>query len=225
MNILALDTATEACSVALMRTDGAVFAEFELAPRQHNRLLMEMLDRVLCAAAIDRSAIDFCAYTNGPGAFTGIRIGTAQAQGIGLGLDIPLIPLSTLAVMAQQCFQQQPYEWVIATLDARMGEIYWGQYQRDSEGLARLAGAEHLSSIGTPIPVDPVDAIIGSGASVIDQSRLTLDDSRLLVDCLPDARAMLPLACRAIADNSVVPASAAPINYLRNQVAEKSRPR
>ena len=93
VNILAIDSATEACSVALLREDGQVFGEFEIAPRGHNRLLLEMMRRVLSQAAVNKSMLSHCAFSNGPGAFTGIRIATAQAQGIGIGLNIPLIPV------------------------------------------------------------------------------------------------------------------------------------
>ena len=78
MNILAIDSATEACSAALLREDGAVFGEFEIAPRQHARLLPEMIQRVLTDAALDRTKLSHCAFANGPGAFTGIRIAAAK---------------------------------------------------------------------------------------------------------------------------------------------------
>jgi tRNA threonylcarbamoyl adenosine modification protein YeaZ len=84
----------------LLRADGEVFAEFEVAPRQHTRLLPLMMEQVLNASAIPRHSISHCAFANGPGAFTGIRIAAAQAQGIGIALGIPLLPVSTLAVLS-----------------------------------------------------------------------------------------------------------------------------
>ena len=223
MNVLALDTATEACSVALLREDQSVFARFELAPRQHNQLLPMMLDQVLSDASIGREAIDYCAYTNGPGAFTGIRIGTAQAQGIGLGLGIPLVPLSTLAVMAQLCFEQTDHQTVVSTIDARMGEIYWGQYHRSQDNLAALLGAEQLAPVDQALPLENVDAIVGSGAGVLDLPATGHRQLKLYPDYLPKAEAMLKLAVQSISEHRVVAASAAPINYLRHQVAEKAR--
>ena len=223
MNILALDTATEACSVALLREDSEVFSEFEVAPRQHNRLLPMMLDKVLTSAGIDQPFITHCAYTNGPGAFTGVRIGTAQAQGIGLALGIPLIPISTLAVMAQQCFDDTAAQNVLASIDARMGEIYWGQYQKGSDGLADLVAVERLTSLDADLPVDGVEAIIGSGASVIAADNAGFPGIQRYVDYLPKAGAMLQLALRLIKTGQFVTASAAPINYLRNQVAVKAK--
>lgn len=225
MNILALDTATEACSVALLRSDQSVFGEFELAPRQHNRLLPMMLDQVVSAAGLQRSEINYCAYTNGPGAFTGIRIGTAQAQGIGLALGIPLVPISTLAVIAQHCFDKSSARSVIATLDARMGEIYWARYCRGKTGLADLQGSEKLTSVSNPLPLGDIDTIVGSGVGVLALPEVPPGSLTSDPHCLPDARFMLGLAERSIELGRCFSASVAPINYLRNQVAEKSAAR
>ena len=107
MNILALDSSTEACSAALLREDGTIFSEFELAPRQHMRLLPLMMGAVLSASEIPKHSISHCAFANGPGSFTGIRIATAQAQGVGLALGISLLQVSTLAVLAQVCLEQE----------------------------------------------------------------------------------------------------------------------
>ena len=146
MNILAIDSATEACSVALLREDGERFGEFDIAPREHTRLLPEMMRRVLAESAVSKSMLSHCAFSNGPGAFTGIRIGAAQAQGIGVGLKIPLLPISTLAVLAQTCFDRHHYNNALVALDARMQEIYWAIYQRDENGCASLNGREQLST-------------------------------------------------------------------------------
>ena len=154
MNILALDTSTEACSAALLREDGAIFSEFEIAPRQHMKRLPMMMDDVLSAASVSRRSISHCAFANGPGSFTGIRIGTAQAQGIGLALNIPLIPVSTLAVLAQTCLDQNEYNNTLVALDARMQEVYWARYYRDEGGCARLEGSEHISP-ASKMDIDP----------------------------------------------------------------------
>jgi tRNA threonylcarbamoyladenosine biosynthesis protein TsaB len=220
VNILALDTSTEACSAALRRRDGEVFGEFELAPRRHNRLLPEMMDRVLEAAGIARGEITHCAFANGPGAFTGIRIGAAQAQGIGIALGIPLLPISTLAVLAQTALERYRCRRVMAALDARMQEIYWAVYERDDRGLARLRGSERL---------DPADAIeieegvdLGAGHGWTEDLR-PMAEFPLHPELLPDSRALLVLAVAAACDGGGVDAGAITINYLRNRVAEKSR--
>ncbi len=220
MNILAIDTSTEACSAALMRADGRIFSEFEVAPRQHTRLLPRMMDQVMSASGIANSAISYCAFANGPGAFTGIRIAAAQAQGIGIALGIPLLPISTLAVLAQTAIDRYDCHRPLVALDARMQEIYWAQYLRDEEGLARLAGREQLTSVDA-VELD-AETDYGIGHGWMDALRVKVDFS---VDAtiLPDARSLLKLAHSAACLGQGVDAAAAGINYLRNQVAEKAK--
>ena len=220
MNILAIDTSTEACSAALLRDDGIIFSEFEVAPRQHMRLLPVMMDAVLSASAIPRQSISHCAFTNGPGSFTGIRIATAQAQGVGIALGIPLLPVSTLAVLAQVCLDQNEHSNTLVALDARMQEIYWAKYHRDSDGCARLAGTEQLSAVGD---ID-IDASIecGAGHGWLDEMRESVDFP-VDVNLLPTARSLLKLAKKAIDQGLAVDARQVGINYLRNRVAEKAR--
>ena len=220
MNILAIETSTEACSAALLRDDGVIFHEFDIAPRQHNRLLPEMMDRVLTASAIQKSMLTHCAFGNGPGAFTGIRIAAAQAQGIGLALNIPLVPISTLAVLAQVCMDHSGHGQTLVALDARMQELYWAVYHRAGDGCAELVGREQLSAASE---VD-IDAAIefGGGHGWIEALR-----ERAIfpvnADLLPDARSLLKLAQKAINQELAVDASRISINYLRNQVAKKAR--
>jgi len=220
VNILAIDTSTEACSAALLRDDGAIFHEFEIAPRQHNRLLVEMMDQVLTASAVEKSMLSYCAFSNGPGAFTGIRIAAAQAQGIGLALNIPLVPVSTLAVLAQVCMDRTEYRNTLVALDARMQELYWAVYHRGSNDCAELVGTERLSAISEVV----IDSAIefGGGHGWIDSLR---ESAAFPVDAglLPDARSLLKLATKAINQGLSVEASQISINYLRNQVAEKAR--
>ena len=220
MNILAIDSATEACSAALLRADGSVFAEFEIAPRRHALLLPEMVRRLLADAAMERREIDYCAFTNGPGAFTGIRIGAAQAQGLGIGLGIPLVPLSTLAVLAQTAFDRHGWQATLAALDARMQEIYWGSYRRDETGCACLRGNEQLGSAEQLEAEGRPES--GAGHGWLEALRARADFP-LDPDLLPDARAMLQLARREIDRGGHCAAGEIRINYLRNRVAEKAR--
>jgi len=219
MNILAIDTSTEACSAALLREDGAIFSEFKVAPRQHVQLLPVMMDAVLSASEIPRQSISHCAFTNGPGAFTGIRIAAAQAQGVGIALDIPLLPVSTLAVLAQTCMDHFKCDSALVALDARMQEIYWASYHRDATGRARLDGSERLGSANEIEIAANIEC--GGGHGWLDELRprasFPVDDS-----LLPSAKALLKLASAAVEQNLAVDACNVRINYLRNQVAEKS---
>ena len=219
MNILAIDSATEACSVALLREDGERFDEFEIAPRQHTRLLPEMMQRVLAKSAVAKSMLSHCAFSNGPGAFTGIRIGAAQAQGIGVGLDIPLLPISTLAVLAQTCFDRHPYNNALVALDARMQEIYWAIYHRDEHGCASLSGSEQLSTAADMRCDASVECGAGHGWLAELRSAVAIPIDEAL---LPDARSLLSLAKQAVDQHCAVAAGDISINYLRNRVAEKA---
>lgn len=219
MNILALDTSTEACSVALLRADGSIFNEFEIAPRRHAQLLPVMLDAVLSAAEVAKQSISYCAFANGPGAFTGIRIAAAHAQGIGMGLGLPLLPISTLAVLAQASHDKFDADKTLVALDARMAEIYWAVYARDETGCAELVGRERLSAAADIEIGDDIDC--GAGHGWPDELRNSVGfpvDAELL----PDARSLLKLAMKAIDQKLGVDARRININYLRNQVAEKA---
>ncbi len=223
MNILAFDTSTEACSAALLREDGQLFSEFELAPRQHTRLLPKMMDSVLAAAQCSKSSINYCAFANGPGAFTGIRIAASTAQGIGIALNIPLIAVSTLATLAQVSLDRHGGDSTLVALDARMGEVYWAVYRRDANGLARIVDSEMLDRVNDVV----IDSFTGHGAGhgwllgrdVWKQKRSMLIDAELL----PEASALLKLAKQAVSNRQFCAADKITINYLRNKVAEKSK--
>ena len=218
MNILALDSSTEACSAALLRQDGAIFSRFEIAPRQHNRLLPQMMDQVLAESDLGKTELTHCAYANGPGAFTGIRIAAAQAQGVGLALGIPLLPISTLAVMAQASYNKFDCDSTLVALDARMDEIYWAVYLRGGDELARLEGEERLSPVTSITLPDSIECGVGHGW--VEHLRKQVDIP-LDPELLPDAKSMLELARTAADSGQGVCAEQAGINYLRMQVADK----
>ena len=227
MNILAIDTSTEACSAALLRDDGSIFSEFEIAPRQHTRLIPAMMDSVLKASGLTKNSLTHCAFANGPGAFTGIRIAAATVQGIALGLSIPVVPVSTLATLAQTCLDKLAVDSVLVALDARMGEVYWAMYKRSKSGLVVLEDAEMLSR-PEDVVIDPIpDSGVGHGWNVGGALWFTRFPActNIQIDAalLPDASALLKLARQAISENQYVSAENTSINYLRNRVAEKPR--
>ncbi len=130
MNLLAIETATECCSVALL-AGGRLFERSELAPRRHAELLLPMCEDVLAEAGLARRDLDVLAVGRGPGAFTGVRLAVSAAQGIALALGIPVVPVSSLAALAMQA----PADGadVLAVIDARMGEVYAGMFRRSGE--------------------------------------------------------------------------------------------
>jgi tRNA threonylcarbamoyladenosine biosynthesis protein TsaB len=123
--LLALDTATEACSVAVLH-DGRVHSHYEVIPRLHAQRLLPMIKQIMAEAGAPLSAIDAIAFGRGPGAFTGVRIAIGVVQGLAFGLDRPVLPVSNLAVLAQGAYRLHGARQVAAAIDARMDEVYWG---------------------------------------------------------------------------------------------------
>jgi len=123
IKLLAFETATEACSVAIF-DHGQVLERFKIAPRRHAELALPWADALLAEAGLARSQLDAVAIGRGPGAFTGVRLGIALAQGIALGLDIPVVPVSTLKALACRALVEGEQRRIVSAIDARMGEIY-----------------------------------------------------------------------------------------------------
>lgn len=124
MKVLALETATAACSVALL-VDDATFEAHTVAPRQHTGLLLGMVEQVLAEGGVSRNGLDLVAFGRGPGAFTGVRVAAAVAQGLALARDLPVAPVSTLAALAAGGARLTGARRVAAGLDARRDEIYF----------------------------------------------------------------------------------------------------
>lgn len=152
MKLLALDTSTVACSAALL-ADGAVCERFEIAPREHAELLLPMVDELLAEAGWSRGQLEVVAFGRGPGAFTGLRIAAGVAQGIAFGLGLPVVPVSTLAALAHGAMREGKGTRILAAMDARMHEIYWGVYERDAAGALLLRGEERVcAAAAAPLP-------------------------------------------------------------------------
>src|SRR5210317_1382780 len=130
--ILALETATEACSVAVL-AGSAMYRRFEVRPRAHLRLLLPMVESVLTEAELDLGDLDAIAFGCGPGGFTGLRIAAGAAQGLALGARLPVIPVSNLAALAASTMRDTTARKVIVCQDARMGEVYWGTFDRGAD--------------------------------------------------------------------------------------------
>jgi tRNA threonylcarbamoyladenosine biosynthesis protein TsaB len=140
MKLLAFETATEACSVAL-HVDGQVLERFEIAPRRHAELSLPWAEALLADAGISRRQLDGIALSRGPGAFTGVRLAIAIAQGIALALDRPLLPVSTLQVLALRAPAEETQ--ILSAIDARMGELYVARFER-VDGLPVARDAERV---------------------------------------------------------------------------------
>lgn len=218
MKLLALDTSTEACSCALW-IDGEIYNRSQLAPRQHADLILAMADELLKQADLTPIQLDAIAFGRGPGSFTGLRIACGVAQGIAFAADIPVAPISSLAALAQAAYQQTNETNIVACIDARMNEIYWGCYCLEND-LMQLQGTEQVSP-ASHIHVTQQNWFgAGSGwqayETILNQ---TLAQVRHYQAALyPQAQAILPLAVHAVQQQQVVSAEHALPIYLRNKI-------
>lgn len=221
MKILAIDTATEACSVALL-ADGSCQEIFEIIPRQHTERVLPMVDELLEEAGISLSQLDALAFNCGPGSFTGVRVGTSVTQGLAFSCDLPVIPVSSLAALAQLAFREEKKEKVLSVIDARMNEIYWGCYQLES-GLMKLVVEEKVSPV-TKIEKEGEWHCQGSGwdiyQSELNQSAL-VNITSFTPQCFPHAQDIAVLAADLYLQEKTVSAEDAVPSYIRDEVTWK----
>ena len=217
MKLLAFETATEACSVAVY-SDGEVRERFELAPRRHAELALPWAEQLLAEAGIAKSQLDAIAVGRGPGAFTGVRLAISIAQGIALALDKPVVPVSTLAALAMQANGKR----ILAAIDARMGEIYVAAFERDGAGLLALDHEVVAKPEVAVIPNGDAWYGVGTGFAAVDsvlQRRFA--DRLAMVDAvaLPHAADVARLAALAFARGELVAPERVEPAYLRDNVA------
>ena len=224
MKLLALDTATEACSAALL-IDGEIRERFVVAPRGHAHLLLPMLDELLAAAGLKPAQLDAIAFGRGPGSFTGVRIAASVAQGIAFAADLPVLPVSTLAALARDALQHTTAIQVLAAIDARMGEIYWAAFARDAHGEPQSLTDEQVApATAVCLPVGTDWFGIGSAWAVYETAlRAHFGDTLSGFDAtaLPRATQIVQLAAVDFAAGRADPAELALPVYLRNQVAQR----
>jgi tRNA threonylcarbamoyladenosine biosynthesis protein TsaB len=221
MNLLAIETATEACSVALIHGQD-IIARSEIAPRRHTELVLPMADALLAEAGIGRHALDAIAVGRGPGAFTGVRLGVSLAQGMALALDLPVITISSLAALALEAPEDEDAA-ILAVIDARMGEIYAACYRRDDNGgLIALDDERVCTPESLQLPDAPTWQVVGTGwatYSTLLSERFTgvlrsADGARY-----PQAAHVAELAMREFNAGRIhAPELALPV-YLRDKVA------
>lgn len=221
MRILGLDAATEACSVSLW-CDGAEIGRSSESGRSSASQLLSIIDQCLAEAQLGLAALDAIAASIGPGAFTGVRISVAVAQGLAFGADLPVIPITTLEALAFQLLQTDAGGRAMACLDARMGEVYWGCFAADAVQGLRAGNAPAVSPPQKVVlPPDGEYHGIGRGFSVYPSLAalpgMTVDAAA--GRALPQAREMARLgALRFPLGAAVDPALLNPL-YLRDKVA------
>lgn len=218
MRLLAIDTATERCSVAL-RLDGQAIERVSDQPRVAADLVLPMVEAVLKEAGVRLADLDGIAYGRGPGAFTGVRIGVGVVQGLAFGAGLQTVGISNLAAVAQQV--ARPCDRILVCMDARMDQVYWSSF-------AREPGSELVTSLAAE-RVDAPDAVTdgdytvlaGTGFKAYAQlrSRLASSDRVVHEAALPNARDIALLAEAEFRAGRAKPATDAEPVYVRDQVA------
>ena len=226
MRVLAIDTATEACSVALS-LDGELHGIAREVGRGHAEAVLGMVDALLARCGVTLAALDGIAASIGPGAFTGVRISVAVAQGLAFGAGLPVVAVNTLEALALDALRDDTTQ-VLACLDARMGELYWGCFTAQAERLLCACGAPQVSSAAAVRPPF-TGAFHGIGRGLAAYPALGSLPGLVVRAAdraaLPDARAMARLgAVRLRAGEGIDPAELLPL-YLRDKVALTERER
>jgi tRNA threonylcarbamoyladenosine biosynthesis protein TsaB len=221
MKILAIETATETCSVALS-DNGEFLQRFQHAPRLHAELLLPWIQELMAEAGLDFGSLDAIAFGRGPGSFTSLRIGIGVVQGLAWGSDTPVVPVSSLAATAQAAVANGVSNAVVA-LDARMNEVFTGLFRLNANGIMTPYGEERVCSPAlVQFPDEPGFHGVGIGferyADLAGRAGLL---SGVLKDTWPDAKSILSLAKDWLRTNTALPSEMAQPVYLRDKVAEK----
>ena len=227
MKILAVDTATEACSAALL-IDGNTLERYQLAPREHTKLILPMIDSLLAEAEITPQNLDMLAFGRGPGSFTGVRIATGIIQGMAFAANLPVTPISTLAAIAQDCIENTAHNVILTAVDARMNEIYWAVYHRNPDDFVELVGRESVIPIHTIEYSGAKGFGIGSAWKIYEtEMKNQLSNNFVDYDSnyLPRAAIIAKLGARNFNLGKTIPVEQAMPVYLRNKVAEKESER
>lgn len=226
MKVLALDTTTPACSVALACGDRILF-RFQLASREHTQLILPMIDDILAEADLSLNELDALAFTHGPGSFTGIRIGFGVVQGLAFGADLPVVPVSSLETLATTAVRHLKLESdcrVVPMFDARMDEIYWASFSCRNNVLQRmiddsLDAPEHIHISCSDLP------IVGIGDGWHFKERISLSPQLIEPSLTPDARDVLQIALPLVASGGSKSVEEIQPVYLRDKVSWKKRQR
>lgn len=221
MKLLALDTSTDACSVAVLSGED-VFVQHVIEPRAHTRILVPMIREVLQGARLQPADLDALVLGNGPGSFIGMRISASVAQGICHAAGLNIVPVSSLAVIAAEVMSESNARNVLVAQDARMGEVYLGQYGRDADGLPVARDEEQIVPIGFIDNIAPGSVAAGLAWHKYDDLKKANQKSieKVSAVTVPHARYLLALGQRDFEAGRVVVPEALLPSYIRTKVAE-----
>ena len=228
MNYLAIDASTEACSVALVYHE-KLFNQFELCPQSHSTRILPMVDEVLKQANVTLADLDGIIYGQGPGSFTGVRIGIGVVQGLAFSANLQVVGVSTMQAMAQQAYLKHGVTEVVAAIDARMSEVYTGFYVLDSYQIMQPVLAEAVlppTELAKYYHTQNIPAYgVGTGWDAYQEELLMIRRNHEAIDVLyPDAVAMLNIGAVAFRRGEAKTAEQAQPVYVRDTVSWKKLP-
>jgi tRNA threonylcarbamoyladenosine biosynthesis protein TsaB len=222
MKLLAIDTSSDACSVALQLGD-VVVEQHIVGEREHTSILVPMIGKLLAEAGVVLPDLDAVVLGNGPGSFIGMRIGASVAQGLCYGAGLKLVPVSSLAAVAAETFDKHRAEKVLVAQDARMHEVYIGYFRRDADGLPKPVGDEEIRGIGALEVLD--EKCVAAGGAWEKFPKLLAENRERISEVagvvLPRARYLLDLGARAFREGGAIWPDALLPSYIRVKVAEK----
>lgn len=222
--ILCIEASSEVCSVAL-NCNGTIIEYCESIPHKHSQFILPMIQKLLAEAGFALSQLDALALGCGPGSFTGIRLAASIAQGFALGLELSVIPISTLNVIAQGAYEKSKFSNVLVGLDAKMGGIYWGTYCLGAGGLMQPLFSDKLIKPEQVFECENLDNLnwfaVGNAWTIYKE--LLLQNCRCKIDAIeanfyPYAKYLIPIAEEKFKQGVVVSADKALPIYLREQV-------
>lgn len=226
MKLLAIDTSTEGCSVALLNGSELLHLD-EVCPQQHSKRVLPMVQQLLTESGCTLKQLDGIVFGRGPGSFTGVRIGVGVTQGLAFGADLPVYGVSTLAAMAQAAYRLHGAKQVIAAIDARMAEIYLGYFALDDQLLMQSIDAEIAikPTALTDCPLNGEISGVGTGWQTYRDAMSAWQVAHISDEILyPSAQDMLVLAVPALVAGKFVAAELAEPVYVRDEVTWKKLP-
>ena len=220
MKVLAIDTADQCCSSALLVDDKLLEHEIQ-GERVHAEVLLPMIERLLAEAGVTLTGLDGLAFGRGPGAFTGLRVAAAMAQGLAYGAGIPVVPVSNLLALAASANRQHGFGRILAVLDARMHEVYWGAFEVHRDEIKPLTVEILCPPEALSPPMDSQWFGAGSGWAAYPEALKGRVSSLQGVDagCHGTAGEIAKLGYKALKRGEAVPPELALPVYLRDNVA------
>ena len=215
-NILSIETSSACCSVCI-KTDQLETQLYEnVAPNTHGEIIFEFIEMALKESEINKEDLDYIAFGSGPGSFTGLRVGCSVVQGLGYGLKVPVIPISSLRIIAQQAIEKLSPKKIVVINDAHMEELYVGEYKCSKNIAVNLKPDYfiHKDRIYELINSFSEDFIfIGNAINLIEKNL----QKKIIHNFTPKANFCFKIADYLIINKKFIPAEEVTINYISGE--------